>query len=58
MKKSFSHPFYIKEWSKKNVNEKKGDFLKIEESNKLQQRDNELSLLLNNVNEDINTLKK
>ena len=37
--------------SNENVNEKKGDFLKIEESNKLQQRDNELSLLLNNVNE-------
>ena len=34
-----------------NLNDKKGDFLKLEESNKLQQRDNELSLLLNNVNE-------
>ena len=32
-------------------NNKKGGFLKLEQSNKLQQRDNELSLLLNNVNE-------
>ena len=32
-----------------NLNNKKGDFLKLE--NKMQLRDNELSLLLNNVNE-------
>ena len=35
-----------------NVNDQKGDFLKTDESKQvLQQRDNELSLLLNNVNE-------
>jgi syntaxin 16 len=41
-----------------NPNEKKGDFLKTEESkNALQQRDNELSLLLNNVSELSNIFK-
>ena len=34
-----------------NSDEKKGGFLKIDDSKRLQQRDNELSLLLNNVNE-------
>ncbi len=34
-----------------NSNEKKGGFLKMDDSKRLQQRDNELSLLLTNVNE-------
>ena len=34
-----------------NSNEKKGGFLKTDDSKRLQQRDNELSLLLTNVNE-------
>ena len=41
-----------------NLNDKKGDFLKTEESKHiLQQRDNELSLLLNNVSELSNIFK-
>ena len=34
-----------------NSNEKKGGFLKMDDSKRLKQRDNELSLLLTNVNE-------
>ena len=34
-----------------NDKDKKGGFLKLDEANNLKQRDNELSLLLNNVNE-------
>ena len=34
-----------------NSNENKGGFLKMDDSKRLKQRDNELSLLLNNVNE-------
>ena len=37
--------------NEENDNNKKGGFLKLEETNNLKQRDNELSLLLNNVNE-------